>query len=46
MVLDVASGLFEVKGFEVEADGNALVEGFVRGKTELVSQVRLAEKDQ
>jgi hypothetical protein len=46
VVLDVACGFFEVKGFEVKADGNALVEGFVRGKTELVSQVRLAEKDQ
>jgi len=41
MVLDIASGFFEVKGFEVETDGNALVEGFVRGKAELVRQVRL-----
>jgi hypothetical protein len=43
MVLDVASGLFEVKGFEVEADGNALVESLVRCKAELVGQVGLAE---
>ena len=43
MVLDVANGFLQVKGFEVETDGNTLVEGLVRGKTELVSQVRLAE---
>ena len=28
------------------ADGDALVEGFIGRKTELVSQVRLAEKDE
>ena len=43
MVLDVASGLLEVKGFEVETDGNALVEGLVRCKAELVRQVRLTK---
>ena len=43
VVLDVASGLLQVKGFEVKADGNALVEGLVRSETELVSQVGLAE---
>ena len=43
VVLDVAGGFFQVKGLEVKADGDALVERFVRGKTELVSEVRLAE---
>jgi hypothetical protein len=46
MVLDVASGLFQVKGFEVETDGDALVKSFVRSETELVSQVRLAKEDE
>jgi hypothetical protein len=45
MVFDVACGFFQVKGFEVETDGDALVESFVRRETELVSQVGLAEKD-
>jgi len=43
VVLDVPGGLFEVKGSEVETDGNALVEGFVRCKAELVSQVGLTK---
>ena len=46
VVFDVTSGFLEVKGFEVEADGNALVEGFIRSETELVSKVRLTEEDE
>jgi hypothetical protein len=45
-VFDVGCGFFQVKRFEVEADGDALVEGFVRGEAELVSQVGLAEEDE
>jgi len=36
VVLNVPGGLFEVKGSEVVADGDALVEGFVGSKAELV----------
>jgi len=36
VVLDVPDGLFEVKGPEVVADGDALVEGFVGSEAELV----------
>jgi len=39
MVFDVACGFFQVKGFEVEADGDALVESFVGSKAELVGNV-------
>lgn len=46
MVFDVAGGFLQVKGFEVKADGNTLVEGFVRSETELVSEVRLTEEDE
>ena len=46
VVLDVPGGLFEVKGSEVVADGDALVEGFVGSKAELVGQVGLTEKDE
>ena len=46
VVFGVACGFLEVKGFEVEADGNALAEGFVRSETELMSQVGLAEEDE
>jgi hypothetical protein len=46
VVLDVPGGLFQVKGSEVVADGDALVEGFVGGKAELVGQVGLAEEDE
>ena len=46
MVLDVACGLFEVEGFEVEADGDALVEGLVGSEAELVGQVGLTEEDE
>jgi hypothetical protein len=46
VVFDIAGGLFQVEGFEIVADGDALVEGFIGRKTKLVSQVRLAEKDE
>jgi hypothetical protein len=46
VVLDVPGGLFEVKGSEVVADGDALVEGFVGSKAKLVGQVGLTEKDE
>ena len=46
VVLDVASGFFQVEGFEVIADGDALVEGFVGGEAKLVGEVRLAEEDE
>ena len=46
VVLDVPGGLFEVKGSEVETDGNALVESLIRSETELVSEVGLTEQDQ
>ena len=46
MVFDVACSFLQVKGFEVETDGDALVEGFVRSETELVSQVGLCEEDE
>ena len=46
VVLDVGNGLLEVKGAEVVADGDALVEGLVRGEAEELDQVRLAEQDQ
>ena len=46
MVLDVAGGLLQVEGFEVEADGDALVEGLVGSEAELVGQVGLAEEDE
>jgi hypothetical protein len=46
MVLDVGGGFLQVKGFEVKADGDALVEGFVGSETELVGQVGLAKEDE
>jgi len=46
MMLDVGGSLLEVEGFEVVADGDALVEGLEGGKAKLVGQVRLAEKDE
>jgi len=46
VVLDVASGLFEVEGAEMIADGDALVERFVRSEAELVGQVGLGEQDE
>ena len=46
VVLDVPGGLFQVKGSEVVADGDALVEGFVGSKAELVGQVGLTEEDE
>ena len=45
VMLDVPGGLFEVKGSEAVADGDALVEGFVGSKAEFVGQVGLTEKD-
>ena len=38
VMFDVACGLFEVQGFEVEADGDALVEGLEGCEAELVSE--------
>ena len=54
VMFDIARGLLQVEGFEVEADGDALVEGLVEGliggKAELVGQhpegTRLSEQDQ
>jgi|GEM_PF-6023098 len=46
MVFDISSSLFEVEGFEVVADGDALAEGLEGGEAQLVGQVRLAEKDE
>jgi hypothetical protein len=46
VVLDVSGGFFEVERSEVVADGDALMEGLVRGEAELVGQVRLAEEDE
>ena len=46
MVFDISCGLFQVEGSKMVADGDALVEGFIGSKTKLVSQVRLAEKDE
>ena len=46
VVLDVASGLLQVEGFEVKTDGDALMEGLVGGKTEFVGQVGLTKKDE
>jgi len=46
VVFGIACGFFQVKGFEVEADGDALVESFVGCEAELVGQVRLAKEDE
>jgi hypothetical protein len=46
VVFGITCGFLQVKGFEVEADGDALVEGFVGSETELVGQVRLTEQDE
>jgi hypothetical protein len=46
VVLDVASGFFEVEGAEVVADGDALVKGLVGGEAQLVGQVRLTEENE
>jgi hypothetical protein len=45
VVLDVPGSLFEVERAEVVTDSDTLVKRFVRGKTEFVGQVRLAEED-
>jgi hypothetical protein len=45
-MLDVTGGLFQVEGFEVIADGDALMEGLVGGEAEFVSQVRLAKQNE
>jgi hypothetical protein len=46
VVFDVGSGFLEVEGFEVIADGNALMERLVGGKAELESELGLAEEDE
>jgi hypothetical protein len=46
VVFGIACGFLQVKGLEVETDGDALVEGFVGSETELVGQVRLTEEDE
>ena len=43
VVFDVGSSLLEVEGFEVEADGDALIESLEGGEAQLVGQVGLAE---
>jgi hypothetical protein len=46
VMLDVSSGLCEVEGAQVVADGDALAEGFEGGETELVGEIGLAEEDE
>ncbi len=46
VMLDVGNGLLEVKGTEVVADGNPLVEGLIGSEAEELSQVRLTEQNQ
>jgi hypothetical protein len=46
MMFDVASGLFEVEGMDVEPDGDALVERLEGRETQLVGQIGLAEQDE
>jgi hypothetical protein len=46
VMLDVACGFLQVEGFEVKADGNALVEGLVGGEAEPVREVRLSQEDE
>jgi hypothetical protein len=46
VVLDVASGFFEIEGREVIADGDTLIESLEGSEAELVSEVRLAEEDE
>jgi len=46
LMFDVGDSLPEVKGAEVVADGDPLVEGLVRCKAKKLSQVGLAEQDQ
>jgi hypothetical protein len=46
VVLDVGSTFLEVEGIEVETDGDALVESFVGGKAELVSETGLTKEDE
>jgi hypothetical protein len=46
MVFDVASGLFEIKGREVEADGDALVKCLEGRETQLLGEIGLAEQDE
>lgn len=43
VVLDVGDSLLEVKGTEVVANGDALMEGLVGGEAEEMGQVRLTE---
>jgi hypothetical protein len=46
MMLDIGGGFFEIEGPEVITDGQALVEGAVGSKAQLVGQVGLTEQDQ
>ena len=46
VVFDVGGSFLEVEGFEVVADGDTLMEGFVGSEAELVSQVGLTEQDE
>jgi hypothetical protein len=46
MVFDVASGLFEIEGRDVEPDGDALVERLEGRETELVGEIGLAEQNE
>jgi hypothetical protein len=46
MMLDVGGSLSDVEGCEMVADSDALAEGFVGGKAELVGEIRLAEEDE
>ena len=45
VVFDVGGSFLEVEGFEVVADGDTLMEGFVGSEAELVSQVGLTEQN-
>ena len=46
VVADVADGLLEIEGREVIADGEALVEGLVDGKTQSGAEVRVTDEQQ
>jgi len=46
VVLDVGDGFQKIKGLELVADGDALLEGLIGGEAEEVGQVGLTEQDQ
>ena len=46
MMLDVSDSFLEIKGAEVVADGDPLMEGLVRCKAEELGQVGLTQQDQ